>query len=125
MDRFQRTGDPHDAEAAAQALTQAVARYPHNASLVAELAVAVIKDLNPHILRGMTPPGKQFQVRIPEGTAVDFDSAFAALDPSHRVATRRVVVKNGETLTTIARRAGIQVRKVMIHTHPVKVATLR
>jgi membrane-bound lytic murein transglycosylase D len=79
-------------------------------ALAAGTSVAVIKDLNPHVLRGMTPPGKPFQIRVPVGMAVDFDSAFAALDESHRVAVRRVVVKQGESLTTIARRAGINVK---------------
>jgi membrane-bound lytic murein transglycosylase D len=79
-------------------------------ALAAGTSVAIIKDLNPHVLRGMTPPGKPFLIRVPEGTAVDFDSAFAALDESHRVAVQRVVVKKGESLTTIARRAGIGVK---------------
>jgi membrane-bound lytic murein transglycosylase D len=79
-------------------------------ALAAGTSVAAIQDLNPHVLRGMTPPGKPFQVRVPYGTAVDFDSAFAALDESHRIAVRRVVVKKGESLTTIARRAGIRVK---------------
>jgi membrane-bound lytic murein transglycosylase D len=79
-------------------------------ALAAGTSVAAIQDLNPHVLRGMTPPGKSFQVRVPYGTSVDFDSAFAALDPSHRLAVRRVLVKKGESLTTIARRAGIRVK---------------
>ncbi len=79
-------------------------------ALAAGTSLAVIKDLNPHVLRGMTPPGKPFQVRIPHGTSVDFDSAFAALDESHRVAVNRIVVKKGESLTTIARRAGVKVK---------------
>jgi membrane-bound lytic murein transglycosylase D len=79
-------------------------------ALAAGTSVAVIKDLNPHVLRGMTPPGKPFEIRVPLGMAVDFDSAFAALDESHRIAVRRVVVKKGESLTTIARRAGINVK---------------
>jgi membrane-bound lytic murein transglycosylase D len=79
-------------------------------ALAAGTSVDAIKDLNPHILRGMTPPGKAIQVRLPVGTAIDFDSAFAALDESHRVAVKRVVVKKGESLTTIARRAGIRVK---------------
>jgi membrane-bound lytic murein transglycosylase D len=79
-------------------------------ALAAGTSVAVIKDLNPHVLRGMTPPGKTFQLRVPYGTSVDFDSAFAALDASHKTAVKRVVVKKGESLTTIARRAGIRVK---------------
>ncbi|MFN2567832.1 MAG: LysM peptidoglycan-binding domain-containing protein [Gemmatimonadaceae bacterium] len=81
-------------------------------ALAAGTSVATIQDLNPHVLRGMTPPAGPFQVRVPYGTAVDFDSAFAALDESHRVAVRRVVVKNGESLASIARRAGVSVREL-------------
>jgi membrane-bound lytic murein transglycosylase D len=79
-------------------------------AMAAGTSVAAVKDLNPHLIRGMTPPGKPFLVRIPYGTSVDFDSAFAALDPAHKVAVRRVVVKKGESLTTIARKGGIQVK---------------
>jgi membrane-bound lytic murein transglycosylase D len=81
-------------------------------AMAAGTSVEAIKDLNPHVLRGMTPPGKPFQVRVPEGMAVDFDSAFAALDEAHRIAVRRVVVKKGESLTTIARRAGVTVKSL-------------
>jgi membrane-bound lytic murein transglycosylase D len=81
-------------------------------ALAAGTSIAAIQDLNPHVLRGMTPPGKPFQVRVPHGTSVDFDSAFAALDESHRVAVRRVVVKKGESLTTIAHRAGVTVKQL-------------
>src|SRR3712207_7077062 len=56
----------------------------------------------------MTPPKTTMLVRVPYGTAVDFDSAFTALDASHKVAVKRVVVKKGETLASIARRAGIK-----------------
>jgi membrane-bound lytic murein transglycosylase D len=76
----------------------------------ARTTVAVIQDLNPHILRGMTPPGGPFQVRIPPGSAERFESAFDELDEAQRVAVSRVVVKKGETLTTIARRAGVKVK---------------
>jgi membrane-bound lytic murein transglycosylase D len=79
-------------------------------ALAAGTSVAAIQDLNPHVLRGMTPPGKPFQVRVPVGMAVDFDSAFATLTDSQRTAVRRVVVKKAESLTMIARRAGIRTK---------------
>jgi membrane-bound lytic murein transglycosylase D len=78
-------------------------------AMAAGTSLAAIQELNPHILRGMTPPDKGMLVRVPYGTSVDFDSAFAALDPSHKVAVKRVVVKKNETLTTIARHAGVKV----------------
>ena len=84
-------------------------------AMAAGTSVAALQDLNPHLIRGMTPPGAPSQVRLPYGMAVDFDSAFAALDPSHRVAVKRVVVKKGETLATIARRGGITIRDLLAY----------
>jgi membrane-bound lytic murein transglycosylase D len=81
-------------------------------AMAAGTSVATIQELNPHLLRGMTPPGKPYLIRVPYGTSVDFDSAFAALEPAHRLAVNRVVVKKNESLTTIARRAGITVRQL-------------
>jgi membrane-bound lytic murein transglycosylase D len=76
----------------------------------AECTVASIQDLNPEILRGMTPPGQQFIVRVPTGHADGFDSAFAKLAQADRSALTRSQVRKGETLTSIAHRAGVSVR---------------
>ena len=62
-----------------------------------------VVDLNPHLLRGMTPPRESYQVRIPVGTAVAFDSAFDALPEADLKATRRVETKKGDTAERIAR----------------------
>ena len=50
-----------------------------------------IRELNPQVLRGVTPPGARFLARVPVGHAEGFDSAFAALDPAraHGVHARR------------------------------------
>lgn len=76
----------------------------------AECTLANIQDLNPEILRGMTPPGQQFIVRVPTGHADGFDSAYANLAQADRSALTRSQVKKGETLTSIAHRAGVSVR---------------
>ena len=68
-----------------------------------------ISELNPHLLRGMTPPRESYQVRIPTGTAAGFDSAFAALPAADRVATRTVETKKGDTAERLAREHGIGV----------------
>ena len=68
-----------------------------------------ITELNPHLLRGMTPPRESFQVRVPAGSAVGFESAFAALPDDDRVATRRVETKKGDTMERLARAHGIGV----------------
>jgi membrane-bound lytic murein transglycosylase D len=69
--------------------------------------VAVIRDLNPHFLRGMTPPGARMQVRVPVGAASGFDSGFAALTKEERTATHNVVSRKGETVDRIAEANGI------------------
>lgn len=34
-----------------------------------DVPAALLRELNPHLIRGITPPGRSFQVRIPEGKA--------------------------------------------------------
>jgi membrane-bound lytic murein transglycosylase D len=70
-------------------------------------SVGAIVDLNPFVLRGMTPPGDSLTVRVPVGHATGFDSAFAALPKGERTAYTRVVSKKGETMVSIAHGAGI------------------
>lgn len=69
--------------------------------------VAAVRELNPHVLRGMTPPRKAFQIRIPPGSAVGFDSAFAALSKDERVATKTIESKKGNTVDGLAEKYGI------------------
>ena len=68
---------------------------------------ADLLTLNPHILRGVTPPTGEIYVKIPVGRAASFDSGFAALDSADRVAFSRVVSKKGETLVSVAKRKGL------------------
>jgi membrane-bound lytic murein transglycosylase D len=68
-----------------------------------------ISELNPHLLRGMTPPRETYQVRVPEGAATQFDSAFAALPSDERIATHRLETKKGDTADRLARANGISV----------------
>ena len=69
--------------------------------------VSAIKELNPHFLRGMLPPGKSSLVRIPVGSAAHFDSALAALPKEDRVGTHRVLSKKGQRVEQIAEAHGI------------------
>lgn len=73
----------------------------------AHTTVAVLRDLNPHVLRGMTPPRTAFQVRIPVGSAAGFDSAFAALPKADRAATKIIESKKGNTVDGLAEKYGI------------------
>ena len=76
----------------------------------ASASLADIQDLNPEILRGMTPPDQRFVIRVPKGQADGFDSAYAQLAQSERSAFTKSSVKKGETMSSIAKRGGVSVR---------------
>jgi membrane-bound lytic murein transglycosylase D len=67
-----------------------------------------VRDLNPHLIRGVTPPGRAWEVRVPVGRRaavlanLDRTASESGLMVTHRVA-------RGETLTHIARRHGVGV----------------
>jgi membrane-bound lytic murein transglycosylase D len=73
----------------------------------ARVTTREVADLNSHLLRGMTPPRESFLVRLPVGTAVGFDSAFAALPEEARTATTRLETRKGDTPERLAREHGI------------------
>lgn len=70
--------------------------------------VSVIRDLNPHILRGMTPPKDPFLVRVPVGRADSFHTRFADLPATEKKAYSRVVSKKGMTLRTLAKQHAVE-----------------
>ncbi|HEY6828711.1 MAG TPA: LysM peptidoglycan-binding domain-containing protein [Gemmatimonadaceae bacterium] len=74
--------------------------------------VSQIQELNPQILRGMTPPRDSVLVRIPDGTAGSFATAFAALPKDERAATSTLESKKGQSLESIARKNGISARQL-------------
>ena len=73
----------------------------------AGVPVSHIVELNPQVLRGVTPPKTRFTVRVPIGAASTFDSAFAALPATERTAFTRITSKKGETRVSLARRAHV------------------
>jgi len=73
----------------------------------ASTQVSVIRELNPQILRGMTPPRDSLRVRVPVGTADGFDDALAEIPKETRIGWHAVESKKGEALATIAKRNGI------------------
>ncbi len=72
--------------------------------------VEQIKELNPHVLRGMTPPRDSMKIRIPVGRAAQFDSALAALDPSERKGISIAETKKGERIEDVAYRLKTSVK---------------
>jgi peptidoglycan lytic transglycosylase D len=86
----------------------------------AGVSLADIQDLNPQVLRGITPPDQHYVVRVPKGDADGFDSAYANLASTDRSAFTRSTVKKGETMTSIARRAGVSVRSLVWYNRSLK-----
>jgi peptidoglycan lytic transglycosylase D len=71
-----------------------------------------IEDLNPEYVRGMTPPGRRSELRVPEGTGAAFTAAYALIPPEERVTFVEHRVVAGETLSHIARRYGVRVADI-------------
>ena len=76
--------------------------------------VTELKALNPQILRGMAPPKTETVMRIPAGTAVRFDSAFAELPDSVHSGARVVRTRGGESVEKIAKLTGVSARQIGI-----------
>ena len=70
-----------------------------------------IRALNPQFIRGMTPPDREAEVRVPVGSKAGFHAAFADIPEKERVKSfaRKHTVKAGETLSGIASRYGVTV----------------
>ena len=84
------------------------------------VTVGELKELNPHILRGMTPPKDAMWVRVPVGSAAGFDSGFAALPKESLIATHTVTTKAKETLGGLAERFGLGTSELVRYNPGVK-----
>ena len=76
----------------------------------AGVSTDVVTQLNPHLPRGVTPPGKPVEINLPAGTADAFQTAYAQIPPAERVRFKIHIVRKGETLGGIAARYGSSVR---------------
>jgi membrane-bound lytic murein transglycosylase D len=83
-------------------------------------SVDVIQDLNPHILRGMTPPRDSMWVRVPEGARGRFDSAFALIPKDSAIGARTIVSEKNATWASIARKHKVSARAVSAYNPKVK-----
>lgn len=72
----------------------------------AGVPLADIRELNPHFLRGITPPGDSAVVRVPSPRALAFQSRFAELPKAERTAFERVTSRTGGRLSAIAKAHG-------------------
>jgi membrane-bound lytic murein transglycosylase D len=93
-------------------------RVPNATPLAAVAAAArvpldTVLEYNPQILRGMTPPvGEPVWLRVPVGSDVGFAAAFAKLPAAERAGVKRVVTKDGDFITRIARANGLTAKQL-------------
>jgi len=80
----------------------------------ANATVSQMQELNPQILRGMTPPRDSSIIRIPAGTADSFAVAFAALPASARTGLVTVESKKGQTLSSIAEKNDVSAHQLAL-----------
>ncbi len=67
-----------------------------------------ISELNPHLIRGATPPNhRNYKIRLPKGTTQKFVLAYAQVPEDERIQIVRHKVQRGDTMYKIARRYGI------------------
>jgi membrane-bound lytic murein transglycosylase D len=64
---------------------------------------AMLKALNPELLRGSTPPGT-YQLRVPPGNALDCLRQLAHMPAGKRLDFQTYLVKRGDTLAKVAKR---------------------
>ena len=75
--------------------------------LVAEtidVDVETLRNLNPSLLRMVTPDDPSFELHLPVGTAGKFSAEIADIPPDKWVSWRRHRIEAGETLTSIAKK---------------------
>ncbi len=78
----------------------------------ANVGVDAIRDLNPHILRGVTPPRDSFFVRVPTGLADSAAATLAEMPKSARLGLFTMESKKGDNFESIARKNGVSARLV-------------
>jgi membrane-bound lytic murein transglycosylase D len=84
--------------------------------VVADAAGVPLEDilaLNLHLIRGITPPGERYTVRLPAGRPRVFAENYAKVPASERVRSIVHIVRRGENLQRIARRYGARASAIV------------
>jgi membrane-bound lytic murein transglycosylase D len=69
-----------------------------------DVPAETVAQLNPSLLRMVTPRDDEYDLKLPAGTAEKFETAIAAIPKDKRVAWRYHKVAAGDTLASIARK---------------------
>ena len=88
-------------------------------ALCCGVSIEEIKDLNPELIKGCTPPNRTYTLRIPKGKKEAFLAAYNALPKNERFATPKIfaanaryVVRRSDSLKNIAGKLGVPVAKL-------------
>ncbi|MES2123214.1 MAG: LysM peptidoglycan-binding domain-containing protein [Gemmatimonadota bacterium] len=93
--------------------------FPHDSVMVeggtgldliarlADTTLDALRELNPHLLRLVTPPGGYYAVRVPDGEAKQIAAAYHDTPESERLAIATHKVRSGETVTALAKKYGV------------------
>lgn len=81
-------------------------------AFAAGVAVDEIRELNPQIVRGITPRGQAVTLRIPSGRRARFEEEWARIPRDEWVTVTEHVVAAGETLSGIALQYGVRLREL-------------
>ncbi len=74
----------------------------------AETDVQTLRELNPELLRGCTPPGVTgYRLRVPPGKKEIFAQNYELIPPDQKKSWALHKVRKGETLATIAKKYGL------------------
>lgn len=88
----------------------------------AGITLETLRTLNPVLVRGITPPGKSWHLKVPVGTGADVQSALAPPPKRAKAATPKrpvvsdshvYVVQPKDTVGSIARKYGISVADIL------------
>ncbi len=86
-------------------------------AIAASVSTETLRTLNPVLVKGITPPGAPYRLRVPAGTSTAIQSALATGKPlpeRHPVVKSQVhVVRSGDTVRGISRRYGVTVADVL------------
>ena len=74
---------------------------------LADVSLESMRELNPHLLRLVTPPGESYAVRVPAGSAEIVRARYADVPVAERSAVTMHKVKAGETVATVAKKYGV------------------
>lgn len=86
-------------------------------AIAAGVSTETLRTLNPVLVKGVTPPGAPYRLRVPAGTGAAIQSALASGKPLPErrpvVKSQVHVIRSGDTVRGISRRYGVTVADVL------------